>query len=152
LNFITQQFFIGLYIQKRTLWISAAYFAAAVTNVVLNLMWDPQWGVWGAVWATVAAGLLLAGLAYITGQRVFPVPYRLGRLLLLGLLYGAAVALFLLVPAANHVAVKLAVLAALAGACVALGIVTPRQLAFAWHAVQRWLADRLAAVRSKEPT
>ena len=152
LNFSTQQFFIGLYIQKRTLWISAAYFAAAVTNVVLNLMWDPQWGVWGAVWATVAAGLLLAGLAYIAGQRVFPVPYRLGRLLLLGLLYGAAVALFLLVPAANHVAVKLAVLAALAGACVSLGIVTPRQLALAWHAVQRWLAGRLAAVRSKEPT
>lgn len=147
LSFIVQMFFIGLYIRQRTHLISAAYLAAGLTNIGLNLWWDPAWGVWGAVWATVAAGVLLAGLAYMAGQRALPVPYRVDRLLVLGGLYAAGVALFLLVPAADQLLVKLAVIGVMAGASVALGIVSPQQLRMGWQAVR----ERLSGGPRAEP-
>lgn len=143
LTILFQMFFIGLYVRQRTHWISAAYLVAGASNVALNLWWDPLWGVWGAVWATIAAGGLLAVVAFAAGQRVYPVQYRLGRLLLLGGLYAAGVACFLLVPAANHVLAKLGAVAVMAGASVALGIVTPRELRQGWQA----LRGRLVSAR-----
>ncbi len=142
LGLLTQLFFVGLYVRKRTHWISVAYFAAGAANIVLNLWWDPLWGAWGAVWATVAAGGLLIGLAYTMGQRALPIPYRAGRLVILGLVYLSEVAVFLLWPTASHWLIKLAGLGVLAATVFAVGIVTPEQVAVGWREVRH----RLSAV------
>ncbi len=136
LGFAAQSFFIGHFIRKRTHWISLAYLVAGTLNVVMNLWLDPAWGVWGAVWATVGASLVLVIIAFVTGQAVLRVPYRLGRLLALSALYAGVIALNLTVPAAATLLARLALLALFAVAVLALGIVTPRELQAGWRAVR----------------
>jgi O-antigen/teichoic acid export membrane protein len=148
LGFAAQSFFIGHYVQKRTHWISVAYLVAAAVNVVMNLWLDTQLGVWGAVWATVGASLVLVIIAYGTGQAVLPVPYRLGQLLVLSAVYASAIALFLRVPAATTLPARLGMLVVFVATVLALGIVTPGQMAAGWQAVRLGLATRLSAVRS----
>jgi O-antigen/teichoic acid export membrane protein len=144
LGLLTQLFFVGLYVHKRTHWISAAYFAAGATNIILNLWWDPLWGAWGAVWATVVSGVLLIGLAYWLGQRTLAIPYRAGRLAVLSLVYVGEVAAFLLWPNASHWLIKLAGLSVLAATVFAVGIVTPAEVVLAWREVRQ----RLRALRA----
>jgi O-antigen/teichoic acid export membrane protein len=151
LGLMTQLFMIGLYVEKRTHWISVAYGVAAAVNIGLNLWWDPTWGVWGAVWATLGAGLLLAGLAYALGQRIYPVPYRLGRLLLVSLVYAGEMAVLLLWPGAQAWPVKLAALGVLAAAILATGIVTPAQLSLGWRELRRHLARRWVEAEDSRP-
>jgi O-antigen/teichoic acid export membrane protein len=143
LGFAASSFFIGLYISKRTHWISLGYIVAGAVNVILNLWLDTAWGVWGAVWATVGASLVLVIIAYISGQAALKVPYRLGRLLALSAVYAGAVALDLSVPAAATLAGRAALLAAMGAAVLALGIVTPRQLLDGWQTLRRALGQRL---------
>jgi O-antigen/teichoic acid export membrane protein len=150
LGFAASSFFIGLYIRKRTHWISLAYLAAAAANVGLNLWLDTAWGVWGAVWATIGASLVLVLIAYFTGQATLKVPYRLGRLLALSAVYSGAVAAYLAVPALGTLVGRLALLAAMSAAVLVLGIVTPRELLTGWQAAQRALARRLATARSSQ--
>jgi O-antigen/teichoic acid export membrane protein len=145
LGFAVQLFFIALYIEKRTQWISAAYLLAAAANVVLNLWLDPVIGVWGAVWATVGAAALLAVMAYSLGQRFYPIPYRLGRLAGLSLVYLALVGLMLARPALMSLPLKVGALALFAAAVLALRIVTPRQLAQGYVEVRGFIGRRLAA-------
>ena len=54
--------------------------AAALVNLVLNLLFVPRWGMLGAAWSTAAAFLVLAVLTGWLGQRVYPVPYEYARL------------------------------------------------------------------------
>ena len=83
LCFVASFFTIGLYVQKQTYWLSVMYIAAGISNVLFNFVLDPWLGVWGAVWATLLAGILLVGFAFVVGQRTMPVPYRFGRLTIL---------------------------------------------------------------------
>lgn len=46
----------------------------ALLNVALNLWWIPILGIPGAVYATLVAHLVAAGLAWSFGRRAFPVP------------------------------------------------------------------------------
>ena len=48
--------------------------SAAGLNVVLNLWWIPIFGVYGAIYATIAAYALAFGLGVRAGRRVFPLP------------------------------------------------------------------------------
>jgi len=142
LGFAASSFFIGLYIRKRTHWISLAYLAAGAANVGLNLWLDTTWGVWGAVWATIGASLVLVLMAYFTGQATLKVPYRLGRLLALCAIYSGAVAIYLAVPALGTLLGRLALLAAMSASVLLLGIVTPRELLAGWQAIRRHLVTR----------
>jgi O-antigen/teichoic acid export membrane protein len=64
--------------------------AAALLNVVLNLVLIPPYGIRGAAFATLSAYVaMFAGMAW-KAQRVFPVPYQWRRV---GLAVGVAVAL-----------------------------------------------------------
>jgi O-antigen/teichoic acid export membrane protein len=61
----------------RSNWVITA--AAAVLNVVLNLLLIPPFGMMGAAVATIGAyGALFLGMAW-RAQRVFPVPYQWRR-------------------------------------------------------------------------
>lgn len=48
--------------------------AAALSNVIFNLMWLPRFGVLGAAWATLAAYGLALLLSVVLGKRVFEIP------------------------------------------------------------------------------
>src|SRR5205823_1804595 len=58
--------------------------AAAVVNVVLNVILIPPYGMMGAAIATVAAYVALFVGMTLNSQRVYPVPYQWRRVLTLG--------------------------------------------------------------------
>jgi O-antigen/teichoic acid export membrane protein len=55
-------------------------FGAAVT-LALNAWWIPRIGYTGSAWATFACYASMALLSYVVGQRFYPIPYDLRRLL-----------------------------------------------------------------------
>ena len=57
-----------------------ALWGAALT-LALNFWWIPRLGYMGAAWATLICYASMALLSYLLGQKHFPVPYDLGRLL-----------------------------------------------------------------------
>ena len=62
--------------------------AGAVLTIALNFLLIPVLGYLGCAWATLACYAMMAGLCWWLGERHFPVPYPVGRLL--GWLLGAA--------------------------------------------------------------
>jgi len=56
--------------------------AGAVLTIALNFVLIPLMGYTGSAWATLACYFLMAGLCWWLGERHFPVPYPVGRLLL----------------------------------------------------------------------
>ena len=72
---------IGLNITKNTRYYPVATMAAAASNVGLNLILVPRYGMMGAAWANAGAYGLQALLAFRFSQRFFPVKYETGRIL-----------------------------------------------------------------------
>ncbi|MFB3813276.1 MAG: lipopolysaccharide biosynthesis protein [Terriglobales bacterium] len=72
---------------KRPGFVLCASGVACVTNIGLNLLLAPHWGMWGAAWATTAAYAIEATVMYLLAQRVFALPWRRRQL-------GAALAMF----------------------------------------------------------
>jgi O-antigen/teichoic acid export membrane protein len=60
-------------------WISLA--GAAIT-IVLNILWIPLYGYTGAAWVTLICYLFMSWATWVTGQKHYPVPYQLGRMML----------------------------------------------------------------------
>jgi len=84
-------FQVGLLIEGRSGYLSVAKGIAAVTNVGLNLVLIPRYGMMGAAWSTtISFGLYCAGIVY-AAQKVYPVPFELARLARVGV---AALAIF----------------------------------------------------------
>ena len=55
----------------------------ATITIVLNLLWIPTLGYTGSAWATLICYAFMASAAYFVGQRYYPVPYDIPRILLL---------------------------------------------------------------------
>lgn len=55
---------------------------ALTINLVLNFAWDARWGMQGAAWATTIAYAVEGLLMYWYAQRVYKLPFRSSRLLL----------------------------------------------------------------------
>lgn len=72
---------IGLNITKHTQYYPVATLTAAGTNVALNFLLIPAYGIHGAAWANAAAYALQAAIAFRFSQRFYPIPYERGRLL-----------------------------------------------------------------------
>lgn len=70
----------GVHLSGRTRWLPLLAAGAAALNFGLNLLLIPRWGMLGAAWATVAAFAGLAAGTLAIGQRFYPVPYEVGRL------------------------------------------------------------------------
>lgn len=78
---------------KRKTWYAVVFTGlSAIINVFLNIILIPLWGSIGAAMSTLLAYMLLAVIAYIVNQRMYPVPYEIGWFtfaLLIGIgLYG----------------------------------------------------------------
>lgn len=54
----------------------------AVVTVFLNLLLVPRWGYMGSVWATLCSYISMAVICYYQGQKYYPIPYQIGRGLL----------------------------------------------------------------------
>jgi O-antigen/teichoic acid export membrane protein len=121
----------GIAIAKKTHWQLAITFGSAVTGVALNALLIPSWGIWGATLATLGAGAVFFGAWMAAGQRLYPLPLRLGRI-------AAAVGLFILLglaaplldaslpPSTLRVLVKAGVLLSFVVALALLGLVPIR--------------------------
>jgi len=59
---------------------------AVVTNVILNLILIPVWGIYGAAFATIAASVLLFVLTWITGNRNYHIQWETRRVFILFIL------------------------------------------------------------------
>ncbi len=77
-------FLVGVYLEKRTHYLPFITGAAALTNVVGNLLLIPRLGMMGAAYATVAGYAVMAALLYALAQRLYPVRYEFGRILKIG--------------------------------------------------------------------
>jgi O-antigen/teichoic acid export membrane protein len=71
---------IGLNITKRTQYYPIATAAAAGTNVALNFLLIPRYGIVGAAWANGAAYATQAALGFMFSQRFYRIDYEWGRL------------------------------------------------------------------------
>jgi O-antigen/teichoic acid export membrane protein len=88
---------IGLNITKQTQYYPVATISAAATNIALNFLLIPKYGLVGAAWANGAGYAVQALLGFGLSQRVYPVAYEWGRIVrvcLAGIAaYGAAMML-----------------------------------------------------------
>jgi O-antigen/teichoic acid export membrane protein len=71
---------IGLNITKRTQYYPIATAAAAATNVALNFLLIPRYGIVGAAWANGAAYATQAALGFMFSQRFYRIEYEWARL------------------------------------------------------------------------
>jgi O-antigen/teichoic acid export membrane protein len=71
---------IGLNITKQTRYYPLATVSAAATNITLNLLLIPRYGIIGAAWANGAGYAVQATLGYVFSQRVYPIAYEWSRI------------------------------------------------------------------------
>ena len=71
---------IGLNITKQTRFYPVATMAAASASIVGNVVLVPRFGALGAAWTNAAAYVVLASVAFVLSQRVYPIPLEWGRL------------------------------------------------------------------------
>jgi O-antigen/teichoic acid export membrane protein len=119
---------VGIGLALRTPLLGWCAGGAAAVAIAANLLLTPRFGAPGAAVATFLGYGVSALLTYRVAQRVHPLPYRGGRLLIV---FVAALALGLLAqhaaaPGATAVAMKLGAALAFAVVCALLGIWTER--------------------------
>ena len=79
---MNRYFLAGIYIAKRTVYLSAISAVSMLLNLVLNYFLISLHGMMGAAWATALSFLAMAGLSYFVSQKVHPVPYSVFRLIM----------------------------------------------------------------------
>lgn|GEM_PF-3042830 len=135
---------IGLLKAKRSFFLSMLMVGSAATNVGLNILWIPRFGLVGAAWASLAAASMRLALSFYFSQRDYRLDLEWGRLAHVAAVYLAAMAAgsFIPWPSALAQAVGCVVIALLTPlAVVATGVLRPEELARL-----RGLADRAQAM------
>lgn len=128
--------------------------AGVGTNIGLNLLLVPDWGIVGAGVALVISYGVVLGLMYIFTQRLFPVPYEWWRLVKVIVSAGAMIAVGLVfVPddGLGALAIRLVLIALVPVVMVATGFFSRAE----WEYVKllarpRELASRIQAARARE--
>lgn len=72
-------FMTGTYIRRKTWYAVVFTTTAAISNVGLNLLLIPRYGSMGAAVATLVAYIIYTFISYIVNQRIYPIPYEIGR-------------------------------------------------------------------------
>ncbi|MCC7418365.1 MAG: oligosaccharide flippase family protein [Acidobacteria bacterium] len=108
---------------KRTDLIFVLSAVATALNVVFGVVCIRLWGVSGAAWGVLFAGMLSVGLGLVVGQRHYPIQWETRRLLgIYGLLFAAAAAALVLQQSAMVWAAQLAIKLGLLAAFALLGL------------------------------
>ena len=115
---------MGSYSAKTTSWPAIIDGGAAGIAVIGYTSLIPQWGIWGAIWATaIALSLRLLATLFIS-QRITHLPYSFGRLLVLfGLAIVGTSALQLLDNSISILGGGLALLLTIAATAMLLGLI-----------------------------
>jgi len=61
--------------------------SGALITLLGNFLFIPSYGYLASGWTTLVCYVVMCGLVYAVGQRYYPIPYRMGRILLYGLLF-----------------------------------------------------------------
>ena len=76
-------FSLGLHFVKKTKYNSLIVFIGAVVNLLLNFLFVPKFGIWGATAASVLASIVLLLLFYYYSQREYRIEYDIKRMFVL---------------------------------------------------------------------
>jgi O-antigen/teichoic acid export membrane protein len=114
--------------------------AAAAVEVVALLLLVPRFGVAGAGWSVLLAYASMFVLMVWREHRVFPVPYPWGRIARIPVVLGLALAVALAIPdhGALPLALRVAVIAAIPVAYLAIGVLRRADLERMRGLVARW--------------
>jgi O-antigen/teichoic acid export membrane protein len=85
-------FDIAFHLGRNSRWLLGTGAVAAASNLILNLLLIPAYGILGAAWATLGAFAIALLTSAVLSRRAFPMP-RMAPLLLKGLFVGFAAAL-----------------------------------------------------------
>jgi len=138
----------GIHVRQKTHYSAYAYGLGMILNLLLLAFLVPRFGMMGAAFAGVVTYGAVSIALWAIAQRIYPIPYRLGRI---GALLGLLTALYLvglyLSPSALalRLAFKLACLGAFPGLLIALGFFTPEELARVRALVADWIPGRSPA-------
>ncbi|HEV8463041.1 MAG TPA: flippase [Gaiellaceae bacterium] len=137
----TQVTSLGMTVRKRTTYLALVAWAAAIVNIVLNLIFVPPYGMVASAWATTASFAFITVGYFVIGQRLWPFVVEHRRVLIASTL---AFAFTVLAPAlpdfgvAAAVAVKLVYVGAFAALLLVTRTVDRRELAVAVDAFRRF--------------
>lgn len=101
LNVLHPVFGVGLLIKKQTKFISRAFVLAGVLFLIGNYVFVPRFGIWGSVSMTVFVYLLAVILIYRQNQKVYPIQFKFGAIMIYLIVYIASMA-FISYVQANH--------------------------------------------------
>jgi O-antigen/teichoic acid export membrane protein len=124
--------YTGALASKQLKTVSWVVMVGAGVNIFLNMALIPSFGLWGATIATVIGVAVPQGLLYVLLQRVYPIPYPIGKLLAALAVQVILVIVALHVPPLHfliRLALKMAIFLLLPLAFVALGMITPFEMA-----------------------
>lgn len=86
LNFYYLIISVGIFFQKKTKIISYAFMAAAVLNIVLNLLLIPKYSIWGVVVAFLVSNIIAVIYIFIKSQKIYYVPVSYWKMSLIFLI------------------------------------------------------------------
>ena len=58
----------------------------ALITILVNVFGIPKYGFMASAWATLICYVVMVIMVYLLGQKYYPIPYRIGRILLYGML------------------------------------------------------------------
>ncbi len=76
----------GIYIKEKTKFFPYITFSGAIVNLVINILFIPKYGIWGAAFATLLSYFTMALIAFIFSNKTYPINYeyrKIGIVLLL---------------------------------------------------------------------
>ena len=83
----------GIQIEKKTMYLLPTSLSGSVSNVLLNFVLVPVWGIMGAAYATTIGYAIVAVSLFVVVQRIYPIRYEYGRILKLVLTVAGALVL-----------------------------------------------------------
>ncbi len=98
---ISTNFSAGIYIEKKTYCTPFITIAGALINIIVNILLIPQYGMYGAAWATLAAYAVMALVTYLIVRTIYPVRYEWDRMLKIAGGVSLSLVLYYIIPVGN---------------------------------------------------
>jgi O-antigen/teichoic acid export membrane protein len=77
---VSNNMIAGIYIEKKTKWLPSITFIGAISNIAINFLFIPRFGIYGAAWATFFSYFFMALILYYRVQKIYPVQYEFYRI------------------------------------------------------------------------
>ena len=92
---------VGFTIKRKTKMIALYFFIGAITNVILNFIFIPKFGMMGAAFTTLVAFIVMFIFVYIYNKKLMNIKYELNRIFKICLITAIIFAISLLFPNNN---------------------------------------------------